>query len=198
MRLHPSLFLLRRVRRNARNRPQISYSSRSLSFAVSEKNCRKVRRSSQSEFSLYSAFTVPSQFLRTFYKAKSGSSKGSSHHSQAFAQELISPRNRTRASGAAAFGGDTMPKFVALIFGEPRRRKRRVVTPLSSNAVNRDGGRPPQADGARERPGAEHRPYYLYVLIDPRNGEPFYVGKGRGNRMYDHWDHRSPYEEIVL
>ena len=53
-----------------------------------------------------------------------------------------------------------MPKIATLMFGEPRRRKRRVVTPLSSNAVNRDGGHPPQADGARERPGAKHRPYY--------------------------------------
>jgi hypothetical protein len=79
-----------------------------------------------------------------------------------------------------------MPKIAASMLGEPRRRKRRVVTPLSSNAVNRDGGHPPQADGARERPGAEPRPYYLYVLIDPRSGEPFYVGKGCGNRMYQH------------
>lgn len=28
--------------------------------------------------------------------------------------------------------------------------------------------------------------YYVYELIDPRNKLPFYVGKGRGNRMYSH------------
>lgn len=28
--------------------------------------------------------------------------------------------------------------------------------------------------------------WYTYVLIDPRTGLPFYVGKGRGRRMYQH------------
>lgn len=32
--------------------------------------------------------------------------------------------------------------------------------------------------------------YYTYVLIDPRNCQPFYVGKGTKRRMYDHWKHR--------
>ena len=27
---------------------------------------------------------------------------------------------------------------------------------------------------------------YVYRLIDPRNGETFYVGKGNGNRVFDH------------
>jgi len=27
---------------------------------------------------------------------------------------------------------------------------------------------------------------YIYRLIDPRNGETFYVGKGQGNRVFDH------------
>lgn len=27
---------------------------------------------------------------------------------------------------------------------------------------------------------------YVYRLIDPRNGETFYVGKGRGDRVFDH------------
>ena len=28
--------------------------------------------------------------------------------------------------------------------------------------------------------------YYVYRLVDPRNGETFYVGKGQGNRIFDH------------
>ncbi len=28
--------------------------------------------------------------------------------------------------------------------------------------------------------------YYVYILQDPRNLEVFYVGKGRGNRVFDH------------
>ena len=33
---------------------------------------------------------------------------------------------------------------------------------------------------------AEQLKWYVYRLIDPRNGETFYVGKGRGNRVFDH------------
>ena len=28
--------------------------------------------------------------------------------------------------------------------------------------------------------------WYVYRLVDPRNGETFYVGKGRGNRVFQH------------
>ena len=27
---------------------------------------------------------------------------------------------------------------------------------------------------------------YVYRLIDPRNGETFYVGRGQGQRVFDH------------
>ena len=28
--------------------------------------------------------------------------------------------------------------------------------------------------------------YYVYMLIDPSNNKPFYVGKGKNNRVFDH------------
>lgn len=33
---------------------------------------------------------------------------------------------------------------------------------------------------------AERLKYYVYRLIDPRNGQTFYVGKGKGNRVFQH------------
>ena len=33
---------------------------------------------------------------------------------------------------------------------------------------------------------------YVYRLIDPRNGETFYVGKGRGNRVFNHIKEQIP------
>ena len=32
----------------------------------------------------------------------------------------------------------------------------------------------------------EQLQYYVYRLIDPRNGQTFYVGKGKGNRLFAH------------
>lgn len=33
---------------------------------------------------------------------------------------------------------------------------------------------------------SERLGFYVYRLIDPRNGNTFYVGKGKGNRVFDH------------
>lgn len=34
---------------------------------------------------------------------------------------------------------------------------------------------------------AEHLGYYVYLYVDPRTGEPFYVGKGVGERVLAHF-----------
>ena len=33
---------------------------------------------------------------------------------------------------------------------------------------------------------SDHLKNYVYRLIDPRNGQTFYVGRGKGNRVFSH------------
>ena len=37
--------------------------------------------------------------------------------------------------------------------------------------------------------------HYVYLYIDPASGDVFYVGKGKGNRAFDHLDDRSESEK---
>lgn len=42
--------------------------------------------------------------------------------------------------------------------------------------------------------------YYVYRLIDPRNGQTFYVGKGKGNRVFQHVkaaENKDALQEII-
>src|SRR6266567_6509646 len=38
---------------------------------------------------------------------------------------------------------------------------------------------------------------YVYVYTDPRNGEAFYVGRGRGNRAFSHLDEEGETNKIA-
>lgn len=40
--------------------------------------------------------------------------------------------------------------------------------------------------------------YYVYRLIDPRNGETFYVGKGNKNRVFDHLAQEADSDQDLL
>jgi uncharacterized protein len=48
------------------------------------------------------------------------------------------------------------------------------------------------------QPVADAIQFYVYRLIDPRNGETFYVGKGRGNRVFQHIRAEKVFEDDVV
>lgn len=37
---------------------------------------------------------------------------------------------------------------------------------------------------------------YVYVYIDPRNGKPFYIGRGKGNRLFSHLSETSEADKV--
>jgi uncharacterized protein len=38
---------------------------------------------------------------------------------------------------------------------------------------------------------------YVYIYIDPRNAEPFYIGRGKGNRLFNHLDEQSEARKVA-
>ena len=40
--------------------------------------------------------------------------------------------------------------------------------------------------------------WYVYLLSDPNTNEIFYVGKGKGNRVFDHFKNLKKYNDDGL
>ena len=54
-------------------------------------------------------------------------------------------------------------------------------------------------DGECQGLNNDMKTYYVYQLVDPRNNKPFYIGKGNGNRAYQHSKlkdgNKNPYKD---
>jgi len=59
-----------------------------------------------------------------------------------------------------------------------KQAKKMMSSSFSSGGNNSIGKFPPEV--------IEKLDFYVYRLVDPRNGETFYVGKGKGNRVFNH------------
>lgn len=44
---------------------------------------------------------------------------------------------------------------------------------------------------------ARHLGYYVYIYVDPRNGSPFYIGKGQGERVLAHLSDTTESEKVA-
>jgi hypothetical protein len=89
--------------------------------------------------------------------------------------------NVTRITPAGAVRKAVALRIIAVFTGlrSVARREEPLVGPTGEEMrTNEAESFPPEV--------AEKLKTYVYRLIDPRNGETFYVGKGKGNRVFAH------------
>lgn len=76
----------------------------------------------------------------------------------------------------------------------------RVLTAATGQGKTNQGGKMREKVRYPERLRVTHEvakilKSYTYVYIDPRNGEPFYIGKGKGSRLFSHLGDKSETEK---
>ncbi|MCB0251449.1 MAG: hypothetical protein KDI07_22960, partial [Anaerolineae bacterium] len=45
---------------------------------------------------------------------------------------------------------------------------------------------------------AERLGWYVYLYVDPRDNRPFYVGKGKGDRVFAHFDDQKDSDKVRI